>query len=722
MPLVFSRRARPKRSRAVAPRKPFAFVERVAGGWCAASRQQSTLERSSSASREPAYEYDRAVLQLEPCFEQLGGAGSMQGAVMEQQHRAASDIAPADQARPACRAAGPEAKQPQSIQQDGHVTARDQHELRSGDQLGNRRHVMRDGRATRRLPFGFEFCVHIRELAPVLMIELPDRGHSTLARACDLRIVTDPVQQLASSHDGVVEAKPVEFLRCLQATLPCAIGLVERGVVGERLVGSSIELQVHDTSRGAFERGSSPASANPRHRTILPHAADHSIERLARVGADLGRRVRLTDCNVGSLHQPVNHKLTSAPHSTGQRAATPSGRSIRVERRLNIDWNARPGMIVPVSRCARGRDGLLPPNSGAEAKDHERDPAFRRPARWRTPEAESIVPAAASGRVVIELTPVAQHATNIRASYGRNKAMACRSIVRRTTCRSGATRTAIARGNSRQVTLERLPSCIDGRPTDGWRPKSGQRRFRSTTRHAAKRGSRVMRWSASAAQEPDSGNGAELYVVISMRRAARSEHHGRRSRPQRDRVAVDLPRGTGRWVSTSPSSERRSSACSGGRRGRTRGARVLRTDTATFTTPTRPCDPTDATTGTRCRPVTSTSATCRFRFVRNECALTTTREAEAANSAYAINPALEVEALARAYSERGRVQIRDFLNIAGRAGRAADRSLRLDRRRRVHQGPHVQLSAAGAALGPADRQRISAEAAGARHEYQFFHH
>jgi hypothetical protein len=102
--------------------------------------------------------------------------------------------------------------------------------------------------------------------------------------------------------------------------------------------------------------------------------------------------------------------------------------------------------------------------------------------------------------------------------------------------------------------------------------------------------------------------------------------------------------------------------------------------------------------------------------------LTTTREAEAANSAYAINPALEVEALARAYSERGRVQIRDFLNIAGRAGRAADRSLRLDRRRRVHQGPHVQLSAAGAALGPADRQRISAEAAGARHEYQFFHH
>ena len=111
--------------------------------------------------------------------------------------------------------------------------------------------------------------------------------------------------------------------------------------------------------------------------------------------------------------------------------------------------------------------------------------------------------------------------------------------------------------------------------------------------------------------------------------------------------------------------------------------------------------------------------------MRNECALTTIREAEATHLAYAINPALDVDALARAYSQRGRVQIHDFL-----AQESAERihehlSHSTPWGVAYNQGPHVvQLSAAqAAALGPADRQRISAEVGQrARHEYQFFYH
>jgi hypothetical protein len=104
--------------------------------------------------------------------------------------------------------------------------------------------------------------------------------------------------------------------------------------------------------------------------------------------------------------------------------------------------------------------------------------------------------------------------------------------------------------------------------------------------------------------------------------------------------------------------------------------------------------------------------------------LTTTREAEAAHLAYAINPALDVEALASAYSQRGRVQIRDF-PAQESAERIHEHLSHSTPGRRVQPGTarRAVVRRTGGALGPADRQRISAEVGRrARHEYQFFYH
>jgi Rps23 Pro-64 3,4-dihydroxylase Tpa1-like proline 4-hydroxylase len=91
---------------------------------------------------------------------------------------------------------------------------------------------------------------------------------------------------------------------------------------------------------------------------------------------------------------------------------------------------------------------------------------------------------------------------------------------------------------------------------------------------------------------------------------------------------------------------------------------------------------------------------------------------------YAINPALDVEALARDYAVRGRLQVREFLtdesaervyehlNVATPWGIAYNQGTKV-----------VQLSAPQAAqLTLQDRQRISAEVnERARHGYQFFY-
>jgi len=104
--------------------------------------------------------------------------------------------------------------------------------------------------------------------------------------------------------------------------------------------------------------------------------------------------------------------------------------------------------------------------------------------------------------------------------------------------------------------------------------------------------------------------------------------------------------------------------------------------------------------------------------------LTATHDTGSSDAAYAINPALDVEALALAYRQRGRVQIRDFLTpeSAERIHEHLSRSTPWGVA--YNQGPHVvQLSAEqAAALDPADRQRISVEVGQrARHGYQFFY-